>query len=121
MRKRFDRRGAFCAQRVRQREEPGERAVHGDVGNGAALRNQRFGLGGRNHIHAVRLQKLRVSGQHGLSLDHGAHAASGQHAKVFRRGDGKDFFLSEAAHNGLAQRMLGKLLRRGGQTIQLRR
>ena len=111
----------FLTDCVGQGEEAREHAVHGGVGDGAALRELGIRvLGGlfRNG-DAVLGEKLRVTREDGFAVNAGGDAAPRDHPEIF----GLDWYFAHlllaAAGDGLAERVLGIVLRRGAEAVEL--
>ena len=107
----------LLANRVGQGEEAREHAVHGGVGDGAALRElDNSGLSGLFRNGDVVLgEKLRVTREEGFTVNAGGDAAPRDHPEVF----GLARLLLTAAGDGLAERVLGIVLRRGAEAVEL--
>ena len=107
----------FLADRVGQGEEAREHAVHGGVGDGAALRElDNSGLSGLFGNGDVVLGKeLRIAREEGFTVNASGDAAPRDHPEVF----GLARLLLTAAGDGLAERVLGIVLRRGAEAVEL--
>ena len=102
---------------VGQGEEAREHAVHGGVGDGAALRElDNSGLSGLfGNGDAVLGEKLRVTREEGFTVNASGDAAPRHHLEVF----GLARLLLTAAGDGLAERVLRIALRRGAEAVEL--
>ena len=96
-------------------------AVHGGVGDGAALRELGIRvLGGlfRNG-DAVLGEKLRVAREEGFTVNASGDAAPRHHLEVFGLAQRLARLLLTVAGDGLAERVLGIALRRGAEAVEL--
>lgn len=116
-----DHAGTFLTDRVGQGEEAREHAVHGGVGDGAALRGlDNSGLSGLFGNGDVVLGKeLRVAREEGFTVNASGDAAPRRHLEVFGLAQRLARLLLTAAGDGLAERVLRIALRRGAEAVEL--
>ena len=104
--KRRNRRRAFFAQGIGQRDVTGKRAVDRNISHRTALPDVILRFGRRCNLNAVLPKQIGISRQYALIFDPRAHAAAGDHFKILRRSKRRACF-STAAHDRLAQRVFG--------------
>ena len=111
---------ALLADRVGHGEEAREHAVHGGVGDGAALRElDNSGLSGLFGNGDVVLGKeLRVAREEGFTVNASGDAAPRHHLEVFGLFKRYARLLLAAAGDSLAERVLGIALRRGAEAVE---
>jgi len=111
----------FLTDRVGQGEKAREHAVHGGVGDGAALRElDNRGLSGLFGNGDVVLGKeLRVAREEGFTVNAGGDAAPWHHLEIFGLDRHLARLLLAAAGDGLAERVLRIALRRGAEAVEL--
>ena len=111
---------ALLADRAGQGEEAREHAVHGGVGDGAALRElDNSGLSGLFGNGDVVLGKeLRVAREEGFTVNASGDAAPRHHLEVFGFAQRLARLLLTAAGDGLAERVLGIALCRGTEAVE---
>ena len=111
----------LLANRVGQGEEAREYAVHGGVGDGAALRElgvrRLGGLFGNGDVMFG--EKLRVARKDDFFVNAGGDAAPGHHLEVFALFKRLARLLLAAVGDGLAERVLRIALRRGAEAVEL--
>ena len=113
--------GALLAHRVGKCNVARKAALHSDIHHRAPALDLRLrtAFGRLRHDDAVFVQQRQIARKDLLSCNEHRNTATRDHAEILRFFRRFARFLLVAAHNGLAKRVLGKLLRRRAQRVEL--
>ena len=117
--KRADHVRAVLPQRIGKGDIAGKPSVRRDIGHAAALLKHCKRPFWRRHFHSLLPQKLRIARKDLFSLHPRAYAPSGDHPEALRRRGRLPTGLFKTGSDRLPERMLGQLLGRGRQPVDL--